>query len=236
MGGDIESGVGLGVPGGPARCQGAFPLQAMGDQDEPTEEARQGGRGAGNGRGRPLALGLDSQMGTHLLEGDFHLPAAQVPGEDGLGGQVGIGAQQGLGFPAAGRVPQQDPAQGDGGLAGVVPEGHARSIGQVLLRPVGPGLGQRGPARGRVLQTVLRGGLACAHPAGTAFLARAPRRGRIMQDRIQAQPGQEGDGRGQALAGGQQPQGRVGPGPRRPPTPGRAASGATYIASGGPSP
>ena len=77
-------------------------MQAMGGQDEPTEETQPGGRGAGNRQIRPQALGLDAQMGTHLLEGDLHLPAAQVPGEEGPGVQVGIGAQQGLGFPAPG--------------------------------------------------------------------------------------------------------------------------------------
>ena len=78
------------------------------------------------------------------------------------------------------------------------------------LGAVRPALGQGGPDRGGVGQERLQGGLTGPHDPGPPALARLAGRGRIMEDRIQAQPGQEGDGWFQALAGGQQLQGGVG--------------------------
>ena len=92
-----EGGDGLGIPGGLAGTEGMLPAQVVGDQDEPAEETEQDRGGAGNGGCRPLALGFDAQMGADLLEGNLHLPALQVGGEDGLGAPVGVGAEQGLG-------------------------------------------------------------------------------------------------------------------------------------------
>ena len=134
-----EGGDGLGIPGGSAGTQATLPTQAVGDQ-EPAEEAQQDRGGAGNGRRRPLALGFHAQMGAHLLEGDLHLPALQVGGEDGGRGPVGVGAEQGLGFAAPGRVAQEQPAQGDGGLARVVPEGRAGGDLEMSPGAVGPAL------------------------------------------------------------------------------------------------
>ncbi len=150
-------------------------------------------------------------MGAHLLEGDLHLPALQVGGEDGGRGPVGVGAEQGLGLPASARVAQEQPAQGHGGLARVVPESRAGGGLEASLGAVGPALAQGGPLRVRVGRHRLQGGLTGAHDPRPPLLARLAGRGRIMQDGIQAQPGQEGDGRGHGLAGGQQLQGGVGP-------------------------
>ena len=185
-----KAGTGLGIPGGPAKAEGTRPTQMVGDEDEPTEEAQQDRGGAGDGSRRPLALGLHPQMGADFLKGNLHLPALQVGGEEGLGAPVGVGAQQGPGLLLPGRVAQEPPAQGDGGLARVVPEGGAGGGLEMPLGAVGPALGQGGPDRGRVGQDRLQGGLAG--------------RRRIMEDGIQAQAGQEGDGWLQALAGGQQ--------------------------------
>ena len=135
-----EGGHGLDVPGGSAGTQATLPAQTVGDQDEPTEEAQQDRGGAGDGGRRPLALGFHAQVGAHLLEGDLHLPALQVRGEDGGRGPVGVGAEQGLGFAASARVAQEQPAQGDGGLARVVPEGRAGGDLEVPLGAVGPAL------------------------------------------------------------------------------------------------
>ena len=66
----------------------------------------------------------------------------------------------------------------------------------------------------RAVQTVAgvgQHGLTGAHDPWPPPLSRFAGRGRIMEDGIQAQPGQEGDGRGHGLAGGQQLQGGVGP-------------------------
>src|SRR5215212_541135 len=64
-------------PGGQERDQGEQPKQTR--------------RRTGDGQVRPLALGLDAEVVTHVPEGDFHLPALDEPGEDlqRIAGQVG---------------------------------------------------------------------------------------------------------------------------------------------------
>src|SRR5215218_2849554 len=64
-------------PGGQERDQGAQPKQTR---------CR-----TGDGQVRPLALGLDAEVVTHVPEGDFHLPALDEPGEDlqRIAGEVG---------------------------------------------------------------------------------------------------------------------------------------------------
>src|SRR3954467_12718243 len=58
------------------------------DQGEQPEQTR---RRTGNGQVRPLALGLDAEVVTHVPEGDFHLPALDEPGQDlqRIAGEVG---------------------------------------------------------------------------------------------------------------------------------------------------
>ena len=153
-----------------------------------------------------------------------------------VGVQSGVGAEQGLGFPTPGRVAQEQPAQEDDGLARVVPEGRAGGGLETLPGAVGPTLAQGGPDRGGVGQHGLQGGLAGAHDPGPPPLSRSAGRGRIMEDGIQAQPGQEGDGRGSCSGRRPAASGSRRSGRRRPPAPGRAASGAGGTASGGPSP
>ena len=59
------------VPGiGPYR----HPLECpkpMGDERHEREQSHQHWRGSGNGGVGPLPLGLDTEMGTDLLKGDF---------------------------------------------------------------------------------------------------------------------------------------------------------------------
>src|SRR3954469_10772640 len=55
------------------------------------EKPKQTRRRTGDGQVRPLALGLDAEVVTHVPEGDFHLPALDEPGEDlqRIAGEVG---------------------------------------------------------------------------------------------------------------------------------------------------
>lgn len=134
------------------RCQGAFPVQEMGSRLKSFSRAgvvRAIAKSDHWRQGWPSRWACTSWNAVSIC-----LRRRQME-RMVRRGRVGIGAQQGLGFSAAGRVPQEHPAQRNGGLAGVVPEGRARSQIQMLLRPVGPEPGQRGPARGRGLQTVL---------------------------------------------------------------------------------
>ena len=102
--------------------------------------------------------GFDAQVGADFLAGDLHLPALQVGGEDGVGAPVGIGAEQCLGVPAPARVAQEQPAQGNGGLARVVPEGRAGGDLEMPLSTVGPALGQGGQTVAGSVRTVCREG------------------------------------------------------------------------------
>ena len=223
----------LGIPGGPARHQGPAPQQGVGDHGHPTEETQQDGRGAGDGGGRPLALGLPAQVGAHGLEGDLHLPATQEPGHHRVRCALRVGAEQGRRCADPDRVPQQDPTQGHDGLAGVVPEGCARGIVQDLAAPVVPAYGQRSPGRLWVCQPLPQRGQTRPLEPRAAGLAWSPRRRRRIQGCI---PG-AGARRPQWTVVDRPPAGagwrRSGRPPR--PVPGRAASGAGDPASGAPS-
>ncbi len=71
-------------------------MQDVGGQGGPGEEAQEDGRGASDGEVRPLALGLHSQVGPHLLESDLQLPTQHKPLED-LGRDCRwVGAEQSL--------------------------------------------------------------------------------------------------------------------------------------------
>ena len=63
-------------------------------QDEPAERPSRAG----------VASGFDAQVGADLLEGDLHLPALQVCGEDCGQFPVGVGAEQSLEIAAPGQV------------------------------------------------------------------------------------------------------------------------------------
>ena len=75
-------------------------LQGVGGQGGPGEETQQDGRGAGDGQVGPLTLGFHAQMGSHLLKGDFQLPAQDKPLQD-LGRVCRwVGAEQAWGWKA----------------------------------------------------------------------------------------------------------------------------------------
>ena len=69
-----------------------------------TEESRQGGGGAGDGRDRPLVLRLPAQVGAHGLERSLDSPASQESGHDRMGRALRAGTGQGNGCSDAGRA------------------------------------------------------------------------------------------------------------------------------------
>ncbi len=85
------------APSGGALGYGMIFLQSMGGQSASGEEARQDGRGAGDGQAGPLALGFHARMGASFLEGDFELPTQHKPLEDLGRVRRRAGAEQGLG-------------------------------------------------------------------------------------------------------------------------------------------
>ena len=113
----------FGVPGGLRdRGRGSSLELVVGEQRHQGEETEQRWGRAGDRTIGPLALGLDAQVGPHLVEGHFELPAQDEPGEDLLGIGFEVGTEQGLGGELLQGVANQDPADGHGREARRVPE------------------------------------------------------------------------------------------------------------------
>ena len=91
-------------------------LQRVGGQGGPRKETQQGGGGTGDGRVGPLALGLDAQVGAHLLKGDLQLPAQDKPFQDLGRIRRRVSTEQSLGVEGALGVSDQDPRMRTGGL------------------------------------------------------------------------------------------------------------------------
>ena len=136
----------LGVPCGSSLDDRAAFLECVGGQGNPGKQAHQDGRSAGDGPVRPLALDFHSQVSSHLLEGRLQLPSQHKPFHHLRRSHCRIGAQESLGVEFTLAVPDQNPADGYGRLARVIPEG--RLVSQ--FQPV-PWLGwsrhTRPPAR-----------------------------------------------------------------------------------------
>ena len=62
----------------------------------------------------PLALSFDAEMGADFLEGDFDLPAADVPGEDVARAGVEIGGKEGLWLEFASGIAHEQPTDRHG--------------------------------------------------------------------------------------------------------------------------
>jgi len=65
---------GLGIPSGLTNGQLASSCRAVSQQGHQREQAQQGRRSACNSPIRPLPLGLNAQVSSHFLKGDFELP------------------------------------------------------------------------------------------------------------------------------------------------------------------
>src|SRR5215218_10270719 len=70
------------VPGAGRDLEPGTAGEARGQQGDDREQAEQAGRGAGDRLVRPLPLGLDAEVVTHLAEGDLQLPALHKPADD----------------------------------------------------------------------------------------------------------------------------------------------------------
>jgi len=86
---------GFAIPGRLSNRKRLAIQQVMSKDGNARKESQQGRSGAQNSQIRPLALGLDAQMITHLMKGDFDRPAQDKPLHD-LGSLcILIGAKQG---------------------------------------------------------------------------------------------------------------------------------------------
>ena len=92
-------------------------------QGDEGEQAEQAGRGAGDGRVRPLALRFDPEVVAHLAERGLHLPALDEPAQHLHGVLNQISAEQGLCVELAERVADQHPPDRHDGHPGMAPKG-----------------------------------------------------------------------------------------------------------------
>jgi len=104
MGASVTVGAQGSMPGGSALLQVPALQQHVCGHGASTEESRQGGVGAGDGRDRPPVLRLPAQVGAHGLERSLDSPASQEPGHDRMGRALRAGTGQGNGCSDAGRA------------------------------------------------------------------------------------------------------------------------------------
>src|SRR5438270_1330678 len=89
------------------------------------KESQQGRSGAQNSQIRPLALGLDAQMSTHLMKGDFDRPAQDKPLHDLDSFRVLVGAKQGHWLILALWIANEHPTDRDRGKGGLIRQSRA---------------------------------------------------------------------------------------------------------------
>src|SRR2546421_2678592 len=171
--------------------------QVMSKDGHERKESQQGRSGAQNGHIRPLALGLDAQMSTHFMKGDFDRPAQDKPLHDLGSLSILIGAKQGHWLILALWIANEDPTDRDRRNRRLIPQ--SRASGDLHLARGSPIPGQcvflprcRGIGEAR---SQLR--LSFAFECVAASFARLPRWGRIVQTGIQTQAG-DGAHTGQA--------------------------------------
>jgi len=116
-----EGGFWLGVPSGLARRE-VVGMRGVGHEDHHAEEAEEAGRGAADGAGGPLALGLQTQVRSCFLAGDFDVPPVELGGQDRQGLDRRVGAEERVGREPPLRVAHQDPADGQRCAAVGVPQ------------------------------------------------------------------------------------------------------------------
>ncbi len=77
-----KGGQGFAIPGSLTNGKGVLTQELMSKNGHQRKECQQGGGGAQDRQIRLLALRLHAQMSTDLMEGDFHRPAQDKPGND----------------------------------------------------------------------------------------------------------------------------------------------------------
>jgi len=70
---------GFAIPGSLTNRKGLLTQQLLRKNGHKRKESQQGRSRARNRQIRPLALGLDAQMSTHLMKGDFNRPTQDKP-------------------------------------------------------------------------------------------------------------------------------------------------------------
>src|SRR2546421_9270787 len=113
---------GFAIPSRLTNGKGVFPQQLLRKNGHERKECQQGGSGAQNGQIRPLALGLDAQMSTNLVKGDFNCPAQDKPLDDLESLCLLIGTQQGQWLVSAFWVPNEHPTDRHGGNGRLIPQ------------------------------------------------------------------------------------------------------------------
>lgn len=160
------------------------------DQAVETEEH---GRRAVNGQVRPLALGLDPQMGPALLESRFQAPAFHERAHDPLRSLRLVRRKERFGWPFPLRITRENPTNGQGVKARAIPQSSPCADLQGAFAFSIPVQGQALPRRVWIDQDRFERGEAEAnHPRTTDRMCIAFWR-RVMQDRIQMKRGDEGD-------------------------------------------
>ena len=94
-------------------------VRPEGDQRGQAKQCRSGAHDREVG---PLALGFDAKMGAAFLERDLELPARDEPLEDIDRSGIEIAAEEGLQCKLSARIADQQPSDGHGGQAAVVPD------------------------------------------------------------------------------------------------------------------
>ena len=124
--GVADGGQGFGLPRGAADGAGLLAQQAVGQQGDEGEEPAEGRRSAGDRFVTPRARRLDAQVGAALFRGDLHPPAPDEPTKDVRRRSAGVRTQEGRRVEGALGITHEDPAEGDGRLAAVIPHGALR--------------------------------------------------------------------------------------------------------------
>ncbi len=176
-----------------------MPGQAgVGEDRNQRKQAQADWGSAGNGLGRPLALGFAAEGLSDMAKGRFHLPTALEEDQtvERVKGQVGT--QQGLGGEFTFDIANQDTANRHRRFAVVKPHGLMGADFNVAQLVVVPQEGQARPSGGWVINHLLRCGQALAFLARATFAAVGG--GRFVPGGIQSQARNDGDGVGQSLA------------------------------------
>jgi hypothetical protein len=138
--GIAEGAVRLGVPGGGSWSEWQSGWQVVRPEGNEREQTKQSRSGAHDREVGPLALGFDAKMGAAFLERDLELPARDEPLEDIDRSGIEIGAEEGLRCKLAARIADQQPSDGHGGQAAVVPD---RGAGGDLDETIGAAVPER---------------------------------------------------------------------------------------------
>ena len=161
-------------------------------EHDQTVETEEHGRRAVNGQVRPLALGLNQEMGPALLESCFQTPTFHKGSHDLLRDLRWVRRKERFWWPFSLWITSEDPADGQWGKASTIPQsGSGADLQGTFALPI-PVQGEPLPRRGWIRQDLFeRGETLTDHPRTTDRVRVACRRG-FMQSRIQMKGSDEG--------------------------------------------